>query len=126
MNGDRFYLGASLAGSARARSVLACALWSLGLAACGGGGEESDVGGTLSGLSAGGSVTLRDNNAYTMTLTENGPFHFPVFVPAGNPYNVAVVAQPAGQACTVTNGSGLLDGSADPVETVAVTCVSTT
>jgi len=108
----------------RAFSVLACALCSVGLAACGGGGQESNVGGTVSGLNAGASVTVRNNAEDTLTVTANGPFHFPIFVPGGNPYSVVILTQPAGQSCTVTNASGLLDGSADPV-TVGVNCVST-
>jgi hypothetical protein len=120
---NRFDLHAPMTAPRMVRGVLACALWSLGLAACGG-MQQSNVGGTLSGLNAGASVTVRNNNADTMTLTENGPFHFPVFVPGGNPYNVVVLVQPVGQTCTVANGRGTLDDAADPV-TVTVTCVST-
>jgi len=125
MNRARLHPVAPLAAASRAISVVACALCAVGLAACGGGGEESDVGGTVSGLSAGASVTVRNNGEDTLTLTANGPFHFPIFVPAGNPYSVVIVTQPAGQSCTITNASGLLDGAADPVSNVAVTCTTT-
>ena len=121
---DRLHRHPPLTGSRMVCGLLCGALWSLGLAACGG-MQESNVGGTLSGLNAGASVTLRNNNADTLTLTENGPFHFPVFVPGGNPYNVVVLVQPAGQTCTVANGRGTLDDAADPVSNVAVTCTTT-
>jgi|SRR5882672_1202423 len=104
--------------------VVACGLWVCCLAACGGNGETS-VGGSMSGLNTGASVTLQNNNADNLTLTENGPFHFPTFVPGGSTYNVTVLTQPAGQLCSVTSGSGTLDAQGDPVDTVAVACVTT-
>jgi len=79
----------------------------------------------MSGLNTGASVTLQNNNADNLTLTENGPFHFPTFVPGGSTYNVTVLTQPAGQLCSVTSGSGTLDAQGDPVDTVAVACVTT-
>jgi hypothetical protein len=45
------------------------------LVACGGGGQAG-IGGTVSGLDAGQSVTLRNNNADTLTVTANGTFRF--------------------------------------------------
>jgi len=99
---------------------LAGALCILGLTACGGGGEEKNLGGTLSGLNAGSSVTLKNNNdGDTITLSGNGPFQFPTFVATGTSYTVVVVTQPPGQNCTVANGTGMLNGS---VNNIQVTC----
>jgi hypothetical protein len=96
----------------------------LGLAACNG-TDETSVGGSLSGLNANASVTLQNNGGDNLTLAQNGSFHFPTFVPGGSSYNVTVLTQPAGQTCSVVDGSGTLDAAGDPVTTVAVSCVTT-
>ena len=107
-----------------AARALACAFWIFALAACGGHGARN-LGGTLNGLNAGNSVTLKNNNdGDTITLTANGAFDFPSFVGADTPYTVVVVAQPAGQTCTVTNGTGMMDGSADTVNNIQVNCTT--
>jgi hypothetical protein len=111
-------------GCMRFARVLACTLCALGLGACTA-GQKSDIGGTLSGLNAGASVTVRDNAADMITLRENGPFEFPDFVEAGSTYHVVIVTQPAGQTCTVANGAGLLDGEAQPIDNVTISCVDT-
>ena len=102
----------------------ACGLLMVCVAGCGGNNATS-VGGSLSGLNPGASVTLQNNDGDNLTLTENGPFHFPTFVPGGSTYNVTVLTQPAGQVCTVSSGSGTLDAQGDPVDSVAVACVTT-
>jgi putative esterase len=76
------------------------------------------VGGSVSGLS--GTLVLQDNGADNLTLTANGPFTFATGLAAGAAYAVTVKTQPAGQTCTVTNGSGTM-GSAN-VTNVAVSC----
>lgn len=55
----------------------------------------------------------------SLELTANGDFVFPDEV-AGS-YNVTVAVQPAGQACSVAQGSGTVSG---PVSDVAVNCSS--
>jgi Galactose oxidase, central domain len=80
------------------------------------------IGGTLSGLS-GGTVVLQDNNADNLSLAANGTFQFATSVAAGSAYKVTVFAQPSGQACTVTNGSGTATGN---VTNVQVTCATST
>ena len=50
----------------------ALAVW--GLSGCGGG--NSTIGGTISGLASGSSVTLQDNGADSLTVTANGSFSF--------------------------------------------------
>ncbi len=78
------------------------------------------VGGTVSGLS--GTVVIQDNSGDNLAVTANGSFTFPTKLAAGAAYTVTVLTNPAGQTCTVTNGSGTM-GSAN-VTNVAVTCTS--
>jgi len=107
-----------------AARVLAGALCVLALAACSDSSSgATDLGGTLSGLKPGASVTLRNNNNSTsVTLTENGPFRFPIFVRADDPYDVVVETQPVGQTCAVTNGRGFINSSGNPVDSIVVNC----
>lgn len=107
--------------SCRPRSF-ACAAVALVLSACGGGGE---IGGTLSGLGTGLSVTLANNGDDELTLTRNGSFTFGENVAADGSYTVTVVTQPAGQECVVANGSGTVNSQGDSVDSVTVTCTNT-
>ena len=74
------------------------------------------IGGTLSGLPGGASVTLQNNGADDLMLSADGPF---TFATQTSTYNVTVLTQPTGATCTVTNGSGT--ATAD-VTNVGVTC----
>jgi hypothetical protein len=78
------------------------------------------IGGTVSGLNSGTSVTLLDNGTDSLKVTANGKFTFAMALASGASYNVTVSVQPAGEACTVTGGSGTV-GSAN-VTTVKVAC----
>jgi len=79
------------------------------------------VGGNVSGLS--GSVTLQNNGGDDITLNADGVFTFPA-QNDGTAYAVTVSSQPATQTCTVTNGSGSINGA--DVNNVMVDCVSDT
>ena len=79
------------------------------------------IGGTISGLS--GTVTLQDNGGDAITQSASGAFTFPTQLASGAAYSVTVAANPANQACTVTNGSGTVTTA--NVANVAVTCSST-
>lgn len=61
--------------------------------------------GTVSGLASGTSVTL-GNGSLSLAVASNGAFAFPGVLAAGTAYSVVVTTQPAGQTCTVSNGSG--------------------
>lgn len=63
------------------------------------------LGGTLSGLQAGTSVTL-SNNGILLTLTQNGLFQFKNSLPPGTGYQVTVAQQPFQGKCSVSNASG--------------------
>jgi hypothetical protein len=103
--------------------LLLGAVLTLGLGACGGGGDAM-IGGGISGLAQGASFTLQNNSSDTLEVTANGPFQFSTSLAGGTAYDVTVLTQPSGQLCAVENGSGTVDSSGDDVGTVAVTCVS--
>jgi hypothetical protein len=86
-----------------------------------GGGASSDtIGGTVSGLASGAEVTLADNGSDELTVTSNGVFTFNTVVAHNGSYSVTVKTQPAGQICTVSNGSGA--GVTANVSSVTVNC----
>jgi len=87
------------------------------------------VGGSVSGLLAGRSVTLElaeqvlvASNSDPGGATIDVSFLFPSPLLSGTAYNVRVRDQPLGQMCTVTNGSGTMGGS--DVNSVSVQCVA--
>lgn len=75
------------------------------------------VGGSVAGLS-GGSVTLLLNGSSPLTIAASGGFTFPAT--ASTTYSVTVEKQPAGQTCSVSNGSGA--GITADVTNIGVTC----
>ena len=80
------------------------------------------IGGTISGLGAGKEVVLQINGGDTLPRSANGDFTFPAAVPDGTAYTVTVQTQPAGQVCSVANGTSTLGGA--NVSNVGVTCVT--
>ena len=92
------------------------------LVACGGGGDSS-IGGTISGLGSGLSLTLQNNNADYLTIGSNQSFTFAKSVASNSAYDVTVLTQPIGQTCSVANGNGTVDSIGDAVSNVAVSCV---
>src|SRR5712664_942210 len=77
----------------------------------GGGGAAAGpftIGGTVSGLAAGGSMTLQNNGTESLAVSANGPFAFKTAIAANLPYLVTVSVPPATppQTCTVAGGSG--------------------
>jgi 6-phosphogluconolactonase (cycloisomerase 2 family) len=82
------------------------------------------LGGTVSGLMAGGSLVLQDNNGDNLTVSANGTFNFATKVAKGSPYSVTVLTQPTGQGCSVANGTGTMGLVA--IGNVAVTCTANT
>ena len=78
------------------------------------------VGGTVSGLS--GTVVLQDNGGDNLSVSANGGFTFATALSAGSAYSVTVKTNPAGQTCSVANGSGTIGSSG--VTNIAVTCTT--
>jgi len=85
-----------------------------------GGNAAFAVGGTVSGLASGASVTLNDNGGDPVTVSVNGNFTFPTALAAGSSYDASVATQPNGETCTVSNASGRVGSGA--VTSISVTC----
>ena len=87
------------------------------------GGPSQPVGGQLSGLTPGESITLQDNSGDSLTLSSNGTFTFATPVAGGGIYDVTILGPPSSpiaQTCTLSNGTGTI-GTA-PVTDVTVHC----
>lgn len=78
------------------------------------------VGGAVSGLA--GTVVLQNNSGDDLNISTDGAFMFATAMADGAAYNVTVLTQPTGQACSVSNGSGTISGAS--VASVSVTCVT--
>ena len=107
-------------------SILACGAMAFSINGCNDSSSSLSlvtIGGTVTGLS--GSATLvntaRDSQ---VIVSADGTFTFPTRQGESSPYAVAVLTQPAGQTCTVTNGSGTV-GTAN-VADVSVVCAANT
>lgn len=107
------------------------AFTALVLAACGGGGGGGapgptvtptySIGGVVSGLQPGQSVTLA-NGADTLTVTSNTTFTFAIKVDQNGSYSVSVKSQPSAESCSVTSGSG--SGVSANITAVTVACTN--
>ena len=78
------------------------------------------LGGTVSGLTGAGLV-LQNGAGNNLAVAAGGAFTFATPVADNAPYNVGVQTQPAGQTCTVQNGSGTASAA---VTNVVVACVA--
>jgi hypothetical protein len=97
---------------------------------CGGGNGGGDasapppvsyaIGGTVSGLNSGTQIVLLNNGGDTKTVTVSGAFSFATPLASGASFAVTVGTAPAGEACSVSNGSGTV-GTAN-VTNVAIVC----
>jgi hypothetical protein len=104
----------------------------LSLAGCGGG---ATIGGTLTGLAAGETITLQNNGTDSLTLSANGSFVFPstsststtstTTTNTNTPYDVTILTEPSTQTCTVSGGSGTANSTVSEVTSVVVQCTST-
>ena len=75
--------------------------------------NQFSIGGAVTGLEAGNTVTLRNNGGNSLVVSSNGAFNFSNELNDQSTYNVTVFAQPTtpNQQCTVSNGSGTLNGA---------------
>ena len=78
------------------------------------------IGGTLSGLAAGGQVTLDNGGADPLILNANGTFTFTTPVAYGSTYSVTVATPPNGQLCGIANAAGPI--LASNITNIAVEC----
>ena len=79
------------------------------------------VGGTVTGLGSGKTVTLTLNGSTDLAVT-TASFQFSTVLTTGQLYSVVIKTQPAGQTCSIANNSGTI--AAADVTNVAVTCVN--
>lgn len=77
------------------------------------------IGVTVAGLTGAGLV-VQNNGGDPLAIDANGSFQFATLVESGSPYDVTVLAQPAGQQCAVVSGAGTVG---DAAVDVAVNCV---
>ncbi len=85
--------------------------------------ETYSVGGVVAGLT-GGTLVLQNNGGDDLSVTADGNFTFGTELASGSSYLVSIAAQPAGQTCSMSNGSGTI-ASVD-VTDVAVSCSANT
>lgn len=78
------------------------------------------IGGTVSGLPAGATVTLA-NGSDTVNVAASGSFAFPVTVAAGTAYTASIKTQSAGATCQLQNATGTVGTAA--VTNIAVKCL---
>jgi hypothetical protein len=92
-------------------TVLLFTLWTA-LTGCSGGADlpQYSLGGTVNGLAADHSLVLQSNGTDNLTVTRSGAFMFAAGFAPGSSYVITVLTQPAGQTCSVSNGSGALPG----------------
>jgi hypothetical protein len=82
--------------------------------------ETYQVGGTITGLKE--TLVIQNNDGDDLTLiSTDSTFIFSTEVADGSLYAVTVLTQPTGQNCTITNGSGDLNGSA--VSGISIDCI---
>lgn len=85
--------------------------------------DRFSIGGTIAGL-AGSGLVLEALGAGEVRPEANGLFQFPMTLPSGAPYVIAVKRQPNNprQTCAITNGSGAVQDA--DITNVGVTCVT--
>ena len=107
----------------RARFVLLAACGVLG-AGCGSSGSPAGggytVGGTVSGLEDGARLVLVDNGQDSTVVSHSGTFSFASSVPGDTRYQVTIGQAPAGEACSVAGGEGMVRSA--NVANIVVTC----
>jgi hypothetical protein len=82
-------------------------------------GNAFSLGGSISGLNGAGLVL--GNGSDTVSVSANaGSFTLPTLVATGSSYTVQIKTQPAGEACAVSDGAGVMGSGA--VTSVSVTC----
>jgi len=103
--------------------VTACGGGGSGDSSSGSGGSGSPstlytVGGSISGLNGAASLSL--NGGTAQSVGSDGSFVFSSSLASGASYTVTVVTAPAGETCSVANGSGTV--GAGNVTNVTITC----
>jgi hypothetical protein len=69
------------------------------------------IGGTVTGLAAGQSLTLLNNGDSALTVNANGPFTFATTLTSGSAYKLTVGKQPTGQTCFIASDAGTVSAN---------------
>ncbi|MES2933013.1 MAG: hypothetical protein V4805_05940 [Pseudomonadota bacterium] len=103
--------------------LLMSATIAIGLSACGGSSNVSNItlGGSVTGLTTDGLVLINAGSTVSPTITQPR-FTFPWRVSVDAAYFISVQTQPPGQTCTIAKGSGIAGGA--DITDVLVTCVA--
>ncbi|ABZ95191.1 Pentraxin-related protein [Leptospira biflexa serovar Patoc strain 'Patoc 1 (Ames)'] len=78
-----------------------------------------NIGGAVSGLLPGTSVTLTNVND-SITVSSDGNFSFPTKLSTGQSYNVSLTTNGVGLTCSIANAQGVVQNS--HITNVSVTC----
>jgi large repetitive protein len=89
------------------------------LSACGGSGTPAPtipsnvyrIGGTISGLADGNSITLTNNGGDAVTKSTNGSFRFSNALVDGSNFKIVISSLPNNQPCTSTYNTGTVNGA---------------
>jgi len=85
---------------------------------------QFNIGGTITGLPSGSTITLQNNGANNLLLSVNGMFTFLNKLTDGSLYNITILTQPAGAICSVSMGTGTVSGV--DVQSALITCSTLT
>ena len=118
--GDTLYNGPDCTDTVRCNNTLkTIAVWKSGSLLLTG-SDQFTVGGAVSGLGLTSTVILQNNGADDLSITADGTFVFSTSITPGLSYNVTVKTQPAALTCSVTDGTGTVNGD---VTNVSVDCI---
>jgi endonuclease/exonuclease/phosphatase family metal-dependent hydrolase len=84
--------------------------------------REPRIGGVVAGLTSDGLAVRLDGGA-TLSLDENGSFVFTEARDPGEPFDISIVSQPAGQSCVLLGGHGTVTTEGTPDVQVACSLV---
>ena len=81
------------------------------------------IGGMLTGLRAGNTVTIANNNNESLQLTSNGAFAFANSLSDQSNYTVTVTTNPTSpnQTCSISNATGTLVGQ--DISNISINCI---
>src|SRR5579863_5117752 len=64
---------------------------------------QNVIGGSVAGLTAGGTVVLQNNGGPPLSVASDGIFAFPATLPNGAAYSVTIETLPSGETCSLAN-----------------------
>lgn len=78
------------------------------------------IGGTVTGLTEGATLTLNNNNNDPLTIAANSTFSFTQQLSSGSTYSVTITNQPDGHLCELSNASGSVNN--ETITNISVNC----